>query len=58
MYKFCKTIVCENVGLLWILEHLSPCLHAPILKKNEQFTLSFSVPKIEAKYSAIFDPKG
>jgi len=24
------------------------------LKKNEQFTLSFSVPKIDAKYSAIF----
>ena len=39
--------------LLWILEHLSPWVQAPILKKKEQLTLSFSVPKILAKYSAI-----
>ena len=26
----------------------------PVLKKKEQFTLSFSVPKILARYSAIF----
>ena len=26
----------------------------PVLKKKEQFTLSFSVPKMLAKYSAIF----
>ena len=39
--------------LLWILEHRSPWVQAPILKKKEQFTLSFSVPNILAKYSAI-----
>ena len=39
--------------LLWILEHLSPCVQAPILKKKEQLTLSFSVPNILARYSAI-----
>ena len=29
----------------------------PVLKKKEQFTLSFSVPKILARYSAIFYSK-
>ena len=48
-------MVWEKVGLLWILEHRSPWVQAPILKKKEQFTLSFSVPKILARYSAIIE---
>ena len=85
MYRFWSRIVWENVGLLWIREHLSPWVQAPVwakdihlcvnagdlkmgsrvvigqgrsrliptLKKKEQLTLSFSVPKMLAKYSAI-----
>ena len=47
----------ENIDayLLCILEHRSPWVQAPILKKKEQLTLSFSVPNILAKYSAIFE---
>ena len=33
--------------------HFSPCLHAPILKKKLQLTLSSSVPKTLANLSAI-----
>jgi hypothetical protein len=33
--------------------HFSPCLQAPILKKNEQLTLSSSVPNTLANLSAI-----
>ena len=46
--------------LEWVTQHkmchsIEPFfLNLPVLKKNEQFTLSFSVPKIDAKYSAIF----
>lgn len=31
-YRFCSKTVCENVGLLCIREHRSPCRQAPILK--------------------------
>jgi hypothetical protein len=46
MYRLRIKIVWLELGLLCAREHCSPCRHEPVLKKNEQFTLSFSVPKI------------
>ena len=40
-------------GLLWILSQLSPYLHAPILQKKGQLTLSISVPQTLDSLSAI-----
>jgi hypothetical protein len=36
---FAKRRVCDSVGRLWRLSHLSPCRQAPILPKKEQLTL-------------------